>query len=387
MKPLPDPATGSATGSATGCATTLGGSTPDKSLDGKSLDGKSLEGKAGRTPELRELRYFYHVARTGSFGRAARELNVTQPSVTAQVQKLEQVLGAQLLVRHGRGMTLTPAGASLMDRLDLVFGLLNAPLQQPAVPEHAPGTVSLALPPEVAPLLVPRLLEACEARVPHIKVTLEVGVSASLEEWILDRRVDIAVLQDPPALDELDLEPIMTERLGLVSDVRDTSLDGTEMIRFRHLAGLKLVLPHPRHWMRRLIEDAAFRRGIVLREVLQADDVSLIKEMVRHGLGHAILPYSAVRAEAARGSLSYRPIEQEPLATVHAIASRRDAVSAPLIRDLRSVLRDVMQGLAKSGYWAGATVTAPPSKPGVTPSGEKSAEAHPVTALQRLDAG
>ena len=68
-----------------------------KSLHDPAVPGVNPEmptdGRAGKTPELRELRYFYHVARTGSFSRAARELNVTQPSVTTQVQKLEQGFG------------------------------------------------------------------------------------------------------------------------------------------------------------------------------------------------------------------------------------------------------------------------------------------------------
>jgi len=48
-------------------------------------------------------------------------------------------------------------------------------------------------------------------------LTVREGSSASLEEWVLDRRIDIALLQDPPAIDELDVEPLLTERLGLVS--------------------------------------------------------------------------------------------------------------------------------------------------------------------------
>src|SRR3954453_7122864 len=69
---------------------------------------------ATRALELRELRYFHSVARTGNFGRAARELNIGQPNVSHQVQKLEQGLGTQLLIRHSRGVTLTPAGSCLM---------------------------------------------------------------------------------------------------------------------------------------------------------------------------------------------------------------------------------------------------------------------------------
>ncbi len=328
----------------------------------------SLGGLANRTLELRELRYFHSVARTGNFGRAARELNIGQPNVSHQVQKLEQELGTQLLIRHGRGVTLTQAGSCLMQRLDVILGLLNAPLEPAEAPTRTPGTITLALPSESTPLLAPRLLDECRQRWPNVTLAIQEGTSASLEEWVLDRRVDVAVLQDPPALDELDVEPVVTERLGLVSDVRAIRVDGADSIRVRQLAGLKLILPGPRHWIRRLVENAAFRRGFALDHVQQSDGVSLTIEMVRNGLGCAVLPYASVRDEVTRGGLAFHPIEHDPLVTVHAIATRGGDGTVPFAAEIRRLLRDTMSGLAKSGVWAGATVVATPGGPACSPA-------------------
>ena len=77
---------------------------------------------------LRELRYFLSVAQTGNLGRAARDLNISQPAISLQLRKLEEGFGTPLLLRHGRGVTLTPAGASLRDRLHTVMRLLASPL-------------------------------------------------------------------------------------------------------------------------------------------------------------------------------------------------------------------------------------------------------------------
>lgn len=328
-------------------------------------------GLPGRALELRELRYFHSVARTGNFGRAARELNIGQPNVSHQVQKLEQELGTRLLIRHGRGVTLTQAGSCLMERLDVILGLLNAPLEPAPAPEQTTGTISLALPSESAPFLVPRLLEAARTQWPDLTLVIREGVSASLEEWVLDRRVDIAVLQDPPALPGLDIKPVVTERLGLVSGVRTIRLEDMDSVRVRHLAALRLILPHPRHWIRRLVESAAFRRGIVLNQVQQVDGVALTKEMVRDGYGHTILPFVAVRDEVARGSLAFCPIDREPLLTVHAIASRGGAAPDPFVTEVRHLLRDEMFRLARSGAWAGAI-----ANPG------RSAPTAPLSALE-----
>ena len=179
---------------------------------------------------------------------------------------------------------------------------------------------------------------------------------------MLNRRVDVAILQDPPTLDELDIEPVITERLGLVSGVRTTILDGSDPVRVRQLAGLKLILPDPRNRIRRLVESAAFRRGIVLDQVQQADGLTLIIEMVRNGPGCTVLPFAAVRDEVMRGSLSFRPIEHDPLVTVHAIATRGGDAKAPFIAEFRRLLRDTMSDLAKSGVWAGATTLGNPAR-------------------------
>jgi LysR family transcriptional regulator, nitrogen assimilation regulatory protein len=329
---------------------------------GVSLEDISLGAPASRALELRELRGFHSVARTGNFARAARELNISQPNVSYQVQKLEQDLGTQLVIRHRRGVTLTQAGSCLMERLEVILGLLNAPLEGEATPERTTGTVSVALPPELAPLLVPLLLEECEERWPHVTLAIREGTSASLEEWVLGRRVDVAVLQDPPGLDELVIEPVATERLGLVSGVRTIRLDGADSVRVRQLGELKLILPHPRHWIRRLVDIAAFRRGIVLNQLWQVDGVALIKEMVRDGSGHTVLPFAAVRDEVARGALSFLPIDHAPLVTIHAVASHGGVAPAPFVTEVSHVLRDVMSIQARTGAWAGANVTGIPGQ-------------------------
>jgi LysR family transcriptional regulator, nitrogen assimilation regulatory protein len=329
---------------------------------GASPPGVSFAAPGGRAVELRELRSFRSVARTGNFNRAARELNTSQPNVSYHVQKLEQELGIQLLIRHRRGVTLTQAGSCLVERLDVILGLLNAPLEPAPTPERAAGTISVALPPEPAPLLVPQLLKACRQRWPHLNLVIREGTSASLEEWVLDHRVDVAVLQDPAALDELAIEPVVTERLGLVSGAQRIRLEGGCSVRVRQLDGLKLILPHPRHWIRRLVDNAAFRRGVVFDQVQQVDGVALTKEMVRDGAGHTILPFVAVRDEVARGALSFLPIDHDPLLTNHAIAFRNGMAPAPFVAGVSRLLRDVMSTQARSGAWTGASVIGIPAK-------------------------
>ena len=313
----------------------------------------SFGGAAARSLDLRELRYFQSVGRNGNFGRAARELNISQPTVTSQVLKLEEGLGTRLLIRHGRGVTLTRAGACLMDRIEAIMGLLEAPLDQAPAPEQTIGTVSLGLPSEAAPSLVPHLLRICGERWPGLTLTVREGSSAVLEEWVLERRVDMALLQDPPTLPELDVESVASERLGLVTGVRAAGDGGREPVGIRSLIDRQMILPGQRHWIRRLVEAAAFRRGVALDRVRQVDGVLLTKEMVRNGLGATVLPFAAVQDDVARGALTYRPFERDDLLTVHAICCHGGAEASPFLTEFRRLTKDAIRGLAESGAWPG----------------------------------
>ena len=98
-------------------------------------------------PDIRHLLSFVCLARIGNFGRAARELQVSQPTLSRQAQTLEKVFATKLLIRHGRGVTLTQAGSRLLRRLDTALPLLTSPLDQGRGADRDTGTLSL---PDVA---------------------------------------------------------------------------------------------------------------------------------------------------------------------------------------------------------------------------------------------
>src|SRR6201988_82312 len=107
---------------------------------------------------LGELRYFLSVAQTGNIGRAAVALNVSQPAISMQLRKLEERLGTELLLRHGRGVTLTAAGVRLRDRAHIAMQLLTLPLTPTATP-NAEDTISLAVTAEMGSVLGPYLVK------------------------------------------------------------------------------------------------------------------------------------------------------------------------------------------------------------------------------------
>ena len=312
---------------------------------------------SGERVELRALICFATAARSGSFRRAAQELKSSQPRLSHQIRQLEDALGTRLLVRHARGVTLTPSGTCLLDRLDTIMHLLAAPLQEGGE-EAVHGTLSVAMPAEVAPLLVPPLIAAFQKSWPHVTLDVKEAVSGTLEAWLLNGRVDIALVQDPPELDKLRAEPLLSENLGLVAAPRSRVASSDNPIRLRDLAEHQLILPRAQHWIARRLSSAAFQRGMRIEPAFQVDSLGLIKEMVRSMLGCTVLPCMAVRDELARGSLVFRSIEQPTLCAMHAIACRQ-TTTEPLLGGFVDVVRDVVMALAKDGTWKGARIARP----------------------------
>lgn len=306
--------------------------------------------------DLREMRAFVSVARNGNFGRAARELELSQPTVSHQVQRLEDAVGAPLLLRHGRGVTLTPAGATLLDRLDAIAHVLEVPLQQPAATASASGVLRIGVPAELAPVLLPRLVPQLNAAAPQLQLEIHEAPTAQLEEWACSRRIDLAVLQDPPALSGLALEPLADEPLGLVCGVRGAMAHSSRPLKLRELAATPLILPGEQHWIRRKLVQAAFQHGVRLHITLQIESLAALKQMVRNGLGCTVLPQAAVQEEIARGSLAFRPMEQPALGCTHTLAWSEAA--EPTVTALARLLRQVVATLVGDGGWAGADALA-----------------------------
>jgi len=331
--------------------------------------------------ELRELRYFAAAARRGNLARAAQDLNVTASAVSQRLRKLEDELGTALLVRHGRGVTTTQAGFRLLERIDAVIRLLNAPLG-PEDPRAAPdGTLAIAVPAELAAVLAMPILAAVSEQFPGVTPILKESVDGGVDSRLLADQVDIAIVPDPSELEELHIEPVLTERIGVVVAPQSALAAGVRPIRLRELDCLPLILPGKRHWLRRLLARVAYRRGARCDPTFEVDGLAVIKEIVRRGQGCAVLPASAVHEEAARGALVFRPIEQPVLAATYAVACAQQAPA--LTRCVARAMHGAIHALGVSNAWPGVRCVRPPgAAPASPPAAGQPEQAWGATCLR-----
>ncbi len=306
--------------------------------------------------ELRELRNFMRVARAGSVSRAAQELRLAQPALSRQIKKLEHELGVSLFARHGRGVRLSAAGSLLLERAEAIAHLVYQTGEE--IKENrgtAHGRITLGAPPAAGRILVPNFVERFQKAWPQTTLHIREGVASSLQEWLLEKRIDIALMHNPPHLETLAISPLLSERMMVIGPTARRGKDRKHpaSFRIRDLGELPLILPNMAHTNRRLVENAALEHGVRLRIKIEADSVAFAKVLVERGLGYTILTYAAVQDEVLRKKLTIYPIARPALSTQVTIVTLREQLPK-LTLDASAMLHDVCRTLVRGKAWAGA---------------------------------
>jgi LysR family nitrogen assimilation transcriptional regulator len=310
--------------------------------------------------ELKELRYFMRVARAGSVSRAAQELRLAQPALSRQIKKLEEELGVALFARHGRGVRLSAAGSLLLERAEAITHLVHQTaeeIREDRSPES--GRITLGVPPAAGKLLIPPFVERFQKAWPKTTLHMREGVTSSLQEWLMEKRIDIAILHNPPHLEGLEIIPLLTERMLVIGPPAHLIKAKAHPAQFRvgDLTDLPLILPNMAHTNRRLVEHFALEHGVRLRIKIEADSVVFAKALVEQGLGYTILTYAAVQDEVERKKLTVYPIVRPTLSTKVTIVTLRDKLPGKLIQQTTDMLQDVCRTLVRSKVWAGAQLS------------------------------
>jgi len=168
--------------------------------------------------ELHQLQCFVSVLEEGGFKRATLRLHVTQPALSYQIKQLEDELGVQLFYRRSEGTTPTEAGRLLAQHAYQVIKAVHEAhqavreLSQGVTGEIRIGTIN-----SVGTYFLPHVLWGLRAKHPAVRPTLMYRRSDELLEALLDNRLDVALVAGPGSDRSLKFEPIVEDRLSLVS--------------------------------------------------------------------------------------------------------------------------------------------------------------------------
>jgi DNA-binding transcriptional LysR family regulator len=262
--------------------------------------------------EISQLRCFVATAEELHFGRAARRLNMTQPPLSRQIQLLERVVGAQLLHRTSRQVSLTAAGrVFLIEARRIVRLAETATLAARRVAQGQSGRVSIGFTAVSGYTLVPAFVARARTALPEIQLELYEMVSSDQVEGLLSGQIDVALLRPPVDGTAFASKRLLAEGLT-VALAPDDPLGKQEQLTLADLHDRPLVMysrwgaSYFHHLLARLFDAA----DVTPRMVQHVTQIHSMLGLVHAGLGAAVVPASA--AELHFGDVVFRPLETDP---------------------------------------------------------------------------
>lgn len=283
---------------------------------------------------LRDLRYFVALADTKHFGKAAERCYVSQPTLSAQIKKLENYLGVQLIERQPRRVTLTETGARI---LPIARRMLQESdeIVSLARNEHDPlaGKLKLALIPTIGPYLLPLLTRKLRKQLPQLKLMLYEYQTQPLLDKLRAGDVELGIIALPVPMDGLEARELYDEPFT-VAVPNNSELAKKSHVKLDDLSGETLLLLEDGHCLRDQALDVCSRVDVRENEDYRATSLETLRQMVAAGLGVTLLPELATRGPFGSGQgLAVRTFSKPvPSRTVGAVwrksSARVEAISA-----------------------------------------------------------
>lgn len=244
--------------------------------------------------ELHQLRYICAVADTGSFSRAAERCQVAQPSLSQQILKLEEDLGAKLFDRLGRSIRLTEAGhAFLPHARSALQHLEEARSSVTAQNLDVRGSVTVGVIPTIAPYLMPGYTAGFAAQFPEAKLRIIEETTPVLVKGLRDLSMDLAILALPLRHKDLELVPLRTEPVFAVLP-KNHRRAKAESLSLKDLRGEPFVMLRDDHCFRDLSLAACNSARITPNIAFESGQFSSVLAMVGAGVGISMVPEMAV---------------------------------------------------------------------------------------------
>jgi DNA-binding transcriptional LysR family regulator len=254
--------------------------------------------------EIRQLRYFLSTVRLGGVGTAATAHFVTQPAVSLQLKKLEEELGQKLLVRRGRRLVPTEAGATLAARAeDVVRSIEALEAELHGFKQLERGHLRVGNTDAASVYVLPDVYRSFHRRYPGVRIEIEVGETGRLLDALAARRIELATVTLPVDVPGLVVRPIYRERLVPVVHPADP-LAGRRGVTLSDLARHGVITYPARSVTRRMIDDVFARHGEVLRARMEISSPEAMRQLAQAGLGVSILPQPVVAQEVRRRALA-----------------------------------------------------------------------------------
>ena len=299
---------------------------------------------------LRQIEGFLHVARRGNVTRAAADLHLTQPALTARLKALERDLGVALLARSGRGVRLTDAGQAFLPFAERALEAVGEGRRLLAeLGRGGAGQLALGAAPSISTYVLPHILERFHGSYPNVQLIVRTGHSEEVLEQVLHRQVQVGLVRSLRHPDVVSL-PLYEDELVLVTRPGHRFAHAGR-IQLEQIAGEQLILFDRTSSYHDLTSSFFHEAGVVPRGLMELDNIDATKKMVAQGLGVALLPHTAVTDELAAGALrEVRILDATPIRRrIVAIHRRELAAASGLVAAFLDTLGSMRAELRMAG--------------------------------------
>lgn len=278
--------------------------------------------------QLAQLQGLVEIARAGTIGRAAEQLFITQPALTARLKALEAELDCTLVVRGRAGSRLTDAGRALLPYAERAIAAIDEGAQRAReLAGGRSGAIAIGAAPAVSTYVLPAVLRLLRAKHPDAQLSVRSGHSEELLDLVLRGEVQVGIMR-PLRHPDVTITPVYEDSLVLVAH-RGHRFTRLPHVRMQDLASEQLVTfdrASSYHELTRVMFRSA---GVRPRSFLDVDNIDAAKRMVQEELGVALLPRSAVQAELRSQQLRAITVtDMTPVRRMIIAVRRRDAEPA-----------------------------------------------------------
>lgn len=291
-------------------------------------------------PTLRQLQYVVAVSETGRFHEAARRLNVSQPSLSAQIADVERQLDVQLIERGRSGALMTLHGEDFVRRARLILrDVEDLKSSMKARDGALSGRIRLGVLPSVGPYLLPPVVKDLHRTYPDLRLIIEEHWTDVLNAHLLNGTMD-CVISTPE--DHKDMaSALLFEESFWICAAPDDELAGSGSVTIDALKGREILSVGQSQRLSRTVRELADSAEANMSSVFTGTSLDAIRHMAATGAGIAILPAIYALSEASRDAdLVLRPLKHENAQRRVALIWRPTSPMSDSFEQMASVLRE-----------------------------------------------
>jgi DNA-binding transcriptional LysR family regulator len=257
--------------------------------------------------DLRQARYFVEIARLGSFTRAAERLRIAQPAISMAIRRLEDELELTLFNRQDKRVTLTAEGETLLEHARRLLADVRAAEQEMAdLRGLEKGDVRIGIPPMLSSYFFPGIIRDFAQRYPRLNLSVYGDGAGRIQQMLGQGELDMGVIAERSVLESLEARHFLKEEV-MICVPCEHPFAARRSVGFVEFAREPLVFYKEGYYQRELLLDKFKAGGVEPRIVFETNLFSLVKSLVREGMGISTFLRMVVAGDSDLAAVSFDP--------------------------------------------------------------------------------